>query len=242
MYRLNTYIGLGLLLLSCSQEEEKIQPQVNDLVESVYSSVIIQPDSLYRVHASINGILEKNFVDEGDLVTAGHLLMQVTNTRPKLQSENSKIALDLAKQNIHGNSNILQSLREEISAIELTFINDSVDYFRQQRLWNQQIGSQVALDNKKLKYELSRNTLIRLQDKYQQTKNQLNTYLKQAENNYVSSVVNAEDFRIKSNIKGKVYALYKNPGEVVNVQEPLALLGSATDFNIEMLVDEKDIV
>ncbi|MBT8271930.1 MAG: HlyD family secretion protein, partial [Bacteroidia bacterium] len=34
----------------------------------------------------------------------------------------------------------------------------------------------------------------------------------------------------------------KNPGELITTMEPLAMLGSATDFIIELLVDEADIV
>jgi multidrug efflux pump subunit AcrA (membrane-fusion protein) len=43
-------------------------------------------------------------------------------------------------------------------------------------------------------------------------------------------------------MNGKVYALYKEPGELVNSMEPLASIGSATSFIIEMLIDEVDIV
>ena len=36
--------------------------------------------------------------------------------------------------------------------------------------------------------------------------------------------------------------MYKEPGEIVTTMEPLAAIGSATNFIIEMLVDEVDIV
>ena len=47
---------------------------------------------------------------------------------------------------------------------------------------------------------------------------------------------------VKSKINGKVYALYKEAGEIVTTMEPLASIGSATSFVINMLVDEVDIV
>lgn len=37
---------------------------------------------------------------------------------------------------------------------------------------------------------------------------------------------------LKSKINGKIYALYKDPGEIVNTIEPLASIGSATNFII----------
>jgi multidrug efflux pump subunit AcrA (membrane-fusion protein) len=81
-----------------------------------------------------------------------------------------------------------------------------------------------------------------LKNKYNRTKNELQTALKQAENNYQTSVITKKDFTVKSKIDGKVYALYKEPGELVTTMEPLASIGSASNFIIELLVDEVDIV
>ena len=81
-----------------------------------------------------------------------------------------------------------------------------------------------------------------LRSKYDRTKNELLTAVKQAQNNYQTSLIATKDFTVKSKINGKVYALYKEPGEIVTTMEPLAAIGSATIFIIEMLVDEVDIV
>lgn len=209
---------------------------------SVYSSVTVQPDSLYKVYAAINGILDQNLVEEGDTVMKGANLVQVVNSTPKINVQNAKLSLDLIQKNYRGNTAILGSLEEEIHAAKLSLANDSVNYFRQKNLWNQQIGSKIELDTKKLTYDLSKNRVLQLQDNYMRTHDQLNTEYKQAKNNYNSSVINSKDYSIKSKIDGKVYALFKNPGEIVNTQEPLALIGSAHIFVIQMLVDEVDIV
>jgi multidrug efflux pump subunit AcrA (membrane-fusion protein) len=55
-------------------------------------------------------------------------------------------------------------------------------------------------------------------------------------------LISTKDFTVKSKINGKVYALYKEPGEIVNTMEPLASIGSVNNFVIDMLVDEVDIV
>ena len=39
--------------ISCSKKADKILPKETNLVESVYSSVTIQPDSLYQVYAIV---------------------------------------------------------------------------------------------------------------------------------------------------------------------------------------------
>ena len=233
---------ISLITLSCSKEQDKILPTETTLTESVYSSVTIQPDSLYQVYAIVAGILDANLVNEGALVSKGQTLIQIINSTPKLNSQNAKFALDLAKENYNGSAAILSSIKEEITAAILKFKNDSINYFRQKNLWDKNIGSKAEFDARKLNYDLASNNLKLLQSKYNRTKNELLTAVKQAQNNYQTSLITTKDYAVKSKINGKVYALYKEPGEIVTTMEPLAAIGSATNFIIEMLVDEVDIV
>jgi len=236
------YVFVFLLVFSCGEKQEKIFPEKTALTESVYSSVTILPDSSYQVYAAVAGILDNNLVEEGDLVQKGTPLAQIINNAPKLNTENAKLALQLARDNYNGSSAILKSLEDEIQAATLTFQNDSINFFRQKRLWEQQIGSKVEFDNRKLAYELSHNNLNLLKSRYARTKNELRTQVQQARNSYESSQINTKDFTVTSKIEGKVYALLKEPGEIVSTMEPLAAVGSADTFIIELLVDEVDIV
>lgn len=231
-----------LLLISCGGKQEKILPEKTTLTESVYSSITVQPDSLYQVYAAVGGILDKNLVEEGDVVKRGAPLLQIINNAPKLNSDNARLALQLAQENYQGSSTVLASLEDEIRAATLSFKNDSANYFRQKKLWEQNIGSKVQFENRKLAYELSQNNLRLLKNRYERTKNELSTQVEQARNNYKTAQISNKDFTVESKINGKVYALFKEPGEIVTTMEPLASVGSATDFIIEMLVDEVDIV
>ena len=233
---------ISLIIFSCSKEQDKILPTETTLTESVYSSVTIQPDSLYQAYAIVAGILDANLVDEGALVSKGETIMQIINNTPKLNSQNAKFALDLAKENYNGSAAILSSIEEEIAAAKLKYKNDSINYFRQKNLWDNNIGSKAEFDARKLNYDLASNNLKLLSSKYNRTKNELLTTVKQAQNNYQTSLITTKDFAVNSKINGKVYALYKEPGEIITTMEPLAAIGSATNFIIEMLVDEVDIV
>ena len=51
-----------------------------------------------------------------------------------------------------------------------------------------------------------------LKDKFKRTENELKVLLKQAENNYETSLINTKDFTIKSKIDGKLYALNPENG------------------------------
>ncbi|NRD24622.1 HlyD family efflux transporter periplasmic adaptor subunit [Winogradskyella litoriviva] len=236
------YLSLVLLVLSCTNKQDKVLPVERSLSESVYSSVTIQPDSLYQVYAIVSGIIDNNLVEEGDLVTVNQDLFQIINNTPKLNTQNAQFALNLAQENYKGNATLLNSIESEIEAAELKFKNDSINYFRQKRLWDQHIGSKAQYDTQKLNYQLASNQLNVLQNKLSRTKNELHTALNQAQNNYQSATINTNDFTVKSKINGKVYAVNKEPGEIVTSMEPLATIGSANRFIIELLVDEVDIV
>ncbi len=242
MYNRIFAVSLIIFCFSCSDKQEKINPIKRDLTESVYSSVTIQPDSLYQVYSIVAGILEENLVEEGDLVTKDKPIIQIINNTPKLNTQNAKLSLDLARENYNGSAAILSGIKDEILAATLQYKNDSINFFRQKNIWEQNIGSKVEYDTKKLKYQLSSNNLNLLKSKYNRTKNELNTAVKQAENNYKTSLISTKDFTVKSKINGKVYALNKNQGEIISTMEPIASIGSANDFTIEMLVDEVDIV
>ncbi|MEP2238439.1 MAG: efflux RND transporter periplasmic adaptor subunit, partial [Maribacter sp.] len=212
------------------------------LISSVYASVTIQPDSIYQVYAVVAGILDDNLVEEGDLVKKGDAILQINNRTPVLNSENAYLTLQQSKENFQGSAAILKSIEDDIYAAELKFNNDSINFARQKRLWEQNIGSKAEFDNQKLAYELSKNQLNQQRSNYTRTKNDLETALQQAKNSYSSSKITAEDYTINSKINGKVYALFKEPGELINTLEPLGAIGSATHFKIEMLIDEVDII
>jgi multidrug efflux pump subunit AcrA (membrane-fusion protein) len=49
------------------------------------------------------------------------------------------------------------------------------------------------------------------------------------------------DYFIRSNIDGKIFHINKEKGEMVSLQEPLAIIGNQNRYSIEMLIDEVDI-
>jgi multidrug efflux pump subunit AcrA (membrane-fusion protein) len=231
-----------IFIESCSNKVDKILPTERDLIESVYSTATVQPDSLYQVYAVVSGLLDKNHVEEGDLVFENQELFQIINNAPEINTKNAELALKLAQENYKGTWAVLNSIEDEIEAAELKFKNDSINFYRQKHLWDQNIGSKVDYDTKKLNYQLSLNDLKILRSRYNRTKTELQTALNKARNDYRTASLAFKDYTVKSKINGKVYALFKEPGELITTMEPLANIGSATRFIIELLVDEVDIV
>ena len=241
-YLRDVLILVFLLLISCSKSVEQTVPERRDLTTSVYASLKVQPDSIYMVYASVGGLIEKVYVNEGDLVKKNTILFQISNANPILNVKNAQLNLKLAEENLLGKSTILISLKDEINSAKLKCINDSINFYRQKNLWDQKIGSKVTYDAKKLSYQVAINNLSLLQSSYERTKKELQTKLDQAIINYESAIIVKKDFSVKSTINGKVYAVFKNPGELVTNIEPIASIGSKTKFIIELLVDEVDIV
>ncbi len=239
----NRLVLLTLVVLcSCNNEKDAIYPEFRPLKESVYTSVTIQPDSLYQAHAIVSGILDKNLVEEGTIVNEGEAIIQVINNSPKLNAQNAELQLKLAQDQYNGRAAILKTIEDEIKAATLKYKNDSVNYFRQKNLWLKKIGSKAEYDSKELNYQLAKNNLQLLKSRYESTKNELETAVKQAANNLETAKIASDDYTVISRVSGKVYALYKEPGEIVSTMEPLATIGSRDRFIVEMLVDEVDIV
>ncbi len=242
MVKRSIFLLITLFLISCGSSPDSIRPKKTTLVESVYASVLVQPDSLYQVYSSVAGILDKQFISEGDKISKGSALFQIFNKSPELNRENAKINLQQARDEYSGGGAILDGLLKEIQTAQLKLHNDSINYKRQERLWKQGIGAEADYEMKKLNYESSSNSIKVLQNSYNRTKKELENRLKQARNTYKSAVVNTGDFTITSKINGSVYAVYKEIGEITTTLEPLASVGSSSEFLIELLVDEVDIV
>ena len=237
----------GLLFwgTGCEEEKQKIKPIYQPLTESVYASAIVQPKGLYQVYSSVNGVIEDLRIEEGQLVKKREQLVKIRNQVSQVNVEKAQLNTQLADQNYERQTAILRGIEDEIQAAQLKLKTDSINYVRQKRLWEQNIGSQMEFDTRKLAYELSVNKLLSVTNTYQRTKaemdNQLATQINLAKNTLKSSRVTNDDFMVRSNITGKVYSLFKNQGESIIVQEPIATIGSADDFVIEMEVDEVDI-
>ena len=232
------FVVLSIITFDCKNDKERIQPRKGSITQSVYASLTVIPDSLYSVYAAVGGIIDKIFVTEGDLVLKDQPILQIINNTPYLNVENAKLALTLAQDNYQ---TILKKITNEVEILSLKYEQDSINYFRQKRLWARGVGTKNQYDERKLAFQISARNLKTVKSDFKKTADELKTQLRQAQNNYKTALIVANDFEVRSNIKGKVYNLLKEPGENVLLQEPLATIGSANSFLIKMLVDEMDI-
>jgi HlyD family secretion protein len=235
------WLLMSVLLTSCQEDPAYVKPTYQDLIEAVYSTVTVEPQDYYTVYPAVSGLITQSMVEEGDSVAVGTNLFQLDNSQPKISSDIARLSLETARETYRGDATILKEIAENISSARLRLKHDSLNFVQQQRLWQQNIGSQQLLDDRRLAYEVSRNDLDRLTNNYTRTQRDLERQLASARNSYTISTINQADFTVKSQRKGKVYAIFREIGEAVNPQIPLATIGSATDFVLLLKVDEVDI-
>lgn len=235
-------VSMVLLVFSCRQQEETIRPTLSAVTESVYASVQVVPDDAYAAYAARTGIIETILVEEGDEVVPGQVLMQVRAPQQSTRIAQARLAVAQARENYQGSNTLLEPIANRIDRLQTTFTADSLDYRRQQRLWDQNIGSQAQLEAAQLRFELAQKELAAARQEYRQQQSSLkNTYL-QAREDLERELLAADDYTVRARIDGMVYQVLKEAGEQIGPQEPFARLGRKDSFHVEMAIDEVDIV
>lgn len=235
-----TYSLLLLLIAACGSKQQTIKPTVEPIVEAVYASGIVKSDNQYQVYATVNGIIEQWYVQEGDSVFIGTPLVRLSNEVSKLNVENAQLAASY--NDYKSNESKLKELKLSVEFAKQKYLNDSLLHLRQESLWKQQIGSQVDYEQRLLAFQNSKTAHESAVLKYGDLKKQLSFASQQSKTNLQLSQKQAGDFTIKSEVSGKVYTRLREKGELASPQTPLAIVGDAGLFVLELQVDEYDIV
>lgn len=235
------YLSAALLLLlsSCKNKQEKIHPTIEDITESVYASGIVKSNQQYQVFSKANGIIRQILITEGDMVKKGDPLIIIANETAALNTENAQLAADFAASNTAGDK--LNELKINIDLAKNKMDNDASLVERQRNLFNENIGTRNELEQRELSLKNSTTAYKAAQLRYNDLKKQLEFNLQQSKKNVAISSSLSNDFTIRSQMDGRVYSVLKEQGEMVNTQSPVAVIGDASDFKLELQVDEYDI-
>lgn len=239
---LRLYLCLFLLLpllQACGGGAEPIQPTVEDISESVYASGLVKSLNQYQVYPVVSGVIEEVLVTEGDTVRKGQALVRLNNEAARLSTENARLAAEYAR--VGANAEKLGELREAIDLARSRMHNDSLLVVRQRNLWAKQIGTKVELEQRELAYKNAVTAYRSAQLRYSDMRKQLDFAARQSQKNLQISETMRDDYQVKSEINGKVYSMLREKGELVSPQVPIAILGDARAFILELQVDEYDI-
>lgn len=240
MFKQLSFLFLALFIFSCKSKVETIKPERSSITESVYASGVIKSKNQYQVFPSANGIIDTVLVSEGDSVKAGTPVLVISG---KIQKLNKELAqLNASYTDADANREKLDDAAMQLQLAKSKMQSDSLFYFRQKNLWEKNVGSKVELELKELAFANSRTAFNTARTRYNDLKKQLDFTSQQSKKNLQLTDVIEDDFTIKSDIDGIVYSVLKSQGELASVQSPVAIIGDAADFILEMQVDEYDIL
>ncbi|MBP6532124.1 MAG: efflux RND transporter periplasmic adaptor subunit [Bacteroidia bacterium] len=242
MQKINRALFILLLIysfLGCGKKQEKIQPTVEPITESVYASGVIKSKNQYQVYSTVNGLLSEILIQEGSLVKKGQPILKLLNESSKLNTANAKLAAELADKNINGDK--LNELKANMEYAAAKAKNDSSLYMRQKNLYAQQIGTLTELEQRQLTYDNSMTNYKAAKLRYEDARTTASYSARQAKNNLELSTSVQGDFIIRSETDGRLYSILKEKGELVTTQSPVAVIGDASDFEMELQVDEYDV-
>jgi multidrug efflux pump subunit AcrA (membrane-fusion protein) len=230
-----------LSAVACSEERESTTPTIGPITESVYASGTVKALAQYTVYPVVNGIVTHVLVLEGDTVKAGDALFRIDDRSSEIGERSARLNIELLEQNASAGSPILAQLKANLSAARSKLINDSSLYVKQQRLWEQNIGSENELRQRELAYTTSRDNLLAAEKAYVETRVRLRNQLSQARNELALSKVAQDDRTVRSLIEGRVYDVLIERGELATPQSRLAVVGRHDAFILELEVDEFDV-
>lgn len=228
-----------LAFTACQKKSGKIKPLTESITESVYASGVIKSQNQYQVYSGVNGILNRIHVEEGDSVRSGSLLFSISNDNARLNKENAELAADFADYG--NNRDKIRELKIALDLAEKKMRQDSLLWMRQKTLWNQDIGSKLELEQRELAYLNARSAHESAALRLKELEKQLRFSSTQSKKSLAISRSMESDFNILSETNGKVYSILKKKGEMVSAQAPLAIIGAAGQFILELQVDEYDI-
>ncbi|MFM6948003.1 MAG: efflux RND transporter periplasmic adaptor subunit [Aquirufa sp.] len=237
--RLTILLFSMVFFFSCKEKIETIHPEYHSITESIYATGLIKSKNQYQVFSSVNGIVEKVFVAEGDRVKVGDPLFLISNKTQELQKENAQLAANYA--NISNNVGKINEAKEFLELAKNKLKTDSNLYLRQRNLWKENIGTKVELEQKELLYLNSKTAYFSAKERLSELKRTLDFNSKQSQKNLSINSKISEDFIVRSKINGIVFNLQKSVGEIITTQFPIATIGNSEKYFMEMQVDENDI-
>ncbi len=239
---LNRQVIVALLLIcnSCGSKTEKTSPVIEDITASVYAAGAIKAKNQYTVYPTVSGTISRIFVAENDTIQAGAALFLVKDKNAALNTENAALAANYATA--AANTAKLDEFIANIQLAEEKYSHDSAVYQRQKNLWERGIGTKTELEQRELAVKNAGTALNTAKFRYLDLKKQISLSTAQSGNNLTISRNRESDYTVRSEIAGKVYAIQKEPGEMVSPQTAVAVIGSMDAYKLELQVDEYDIV
>jgi len=235
-----TVLTILIAVSACKQSSDSLSPTYQDLTEAVYASGSVLPRGEYTVTADAQGIIQQRLINEGDSIRKGQLLFVLENASAQARQQAASSVFRQSQANLQGDSPVLAELEAQVRNARTRLQNDSVNYTRFRDLYSQNATSRAEVERAELNYTVAKNNLRAQLNSLQRTRNQLKVEIETNRSQLVASQEAGQNTRVQSFVNGKVYEVYKDPGEVVRPGDQLALVGSGEHLYAQLSVDEND--
>ncbi len=239
--RISASLLLALISLgACKQKAKEIKPAEKQLTEAVYASGTLVTENEYKVVASTDGFLQNALVKEGDSVKRGQLLFTLTNDMQQTQVSTANALVNKTLPVTAANGPAIKELEHKLAAAKTRLDNDELQYKRYKNLFDQQAISASNYEKYQLQFETSQHDVQSLEAQLKQMQYSDALQLQQANNQLAIARTTKSNGILKSYTNGLVYEVYKQIGDLVQPNQPIALVGSGKMI-AKLLVDQDDL-
>ncbi len=231
---------LPIMMAACKQKTLEVQPTLKQLTEAVYASGTLVPENEYKVVSSTDGFLKQALVKEGDTVKKGQLLFALSNENQQTQVSTATELLSRTIPVAASNAPIIKDLENRVASAKIRLQNDQLQYTRYKNLFDQNAISSSNYEKYKLQFETTQHDVQGLEEQLQQQRLAAALQLQQANNQLQVAKTSKANGILRSYADGVVYDVYKQAGDLVGVNQPIALIGSGKMI-AKLLIDEDDL-
>lgn len=235
------FLLLLSLLAACKKKPEQTKPIFGPIVEAVYASGKVKARDQIQVFPQVSGKISRVLVNPGDAVALNQILVEIENKQSLLNQENARLSFEYVKENAAKQSDRMQELELGLKLAREKLALDSALFQKQKVLMEQNIGTRLEYDQRKLAFENSRTAVSTAQKRLGQLRTQLQNDMNRAQVGLQQASLATADFVVKAPFHAKVFDVLRKEGELVNPQIPIAVIGQPDSFYLELQVNENDI-
>lgn len=240
MKRQLSWLLFVIAAAGCSKQQEEIKPEMKMLTAAVYASGTLVPEEEYKVLSTVDGYLVNSLVKEGDTVTKGKLLFEVSSTVRNAQEEGARAVVQQTLPTVSNDAPVFVELQGRIELAHIRMQQDSLQYARYQTLYKQNAISKSNYEKYYLQYQSSLKDYQNLRRQLDQQHILADIQMQQARNQLTIATAQQDVGKLKSFVNGVVYDIYKKTGDLITPNQPIALIGAGNMY-AKLLVDEDDL-
>jgi HlyD family secretion protein len=206
---------------------ESFKVRKGNITENAMGTGTLEAKIKLSVSSEISGRIRKIYVDQGDKVEAGQLLVELDKKEYKLQAS-------LAEAHYKTVMLTLNKLKSDLKYARVIFVNEKINYYRNKKLIKNKAVSQKQYDEAVKKYGMAEAKLNHAKEALLEGENKI-CEAKQA---YDLSIAELEETEIRSPFNGIIILRERETGDTVVTSTPILELIATKTLWIRSWVSE----